>query len=112
MEGIVLPENFTALIALAVFVALMNERLVEVFIAKWFEHYKLDGFWLVPISWVTGGLIMAGTATNLFSWLFPSEIIGRIMTAIVVGGGSNMLHMVFSGVSALKDIAKRLKTPS
>jgi len=106
-----MPEEFVQvvgqLLPVAFFVALANERLVEVFVAVWFKRYGLDGWWLVPISWVTGGLLMFGTGINLFEWLFPVKWVGVLLSAVVVGGGSNMLHQVFTVTTAIKELVGR-----
>lgn len=107
MEGLTFPEGLGALLAAAVFAALLNERLIEVFVATFWTRYKLDPFWLVPISWVTGGVIGWLTGINLFAWLFPSRVAGIVVTAIVIGGGSNLLHQVFTIAKAVKDGAQR-----
>ena len=106
-----MPEGFAevvkVLLPVAFFVALANERLVEVFVAVWFKRYGLDGFWLVPVSWVTGGLLMWGTGINLFEWLFPTGWVGILLSAVVVGGGSNLLHQVFTVATAIKELVGR-----
>lgn len=83
---------------LAAFLALVNERLIEAFIAPLAER----GGWnyLLPyVSLVTGALISLGFGLDLFgpiaadlSITMVASWAGYVLTAAVVGGGSNLLH--------------------
>jgi len=44
---------------------------------------------------VTGGLLAWLTGVNLFTGFLTSPLAGLILTAIVAGGGSNLLHDIF-----------------
>ena len=52
----------------------------------------LDLWWLLYAAWVLGGLLSYGAGLNLFADYFVSPLIGQAITAIVVGGGSSLLH--------------------
>ena len=73
------------------FTVLAN-RLVAALITPIFDKYNLDKFWLMFVSWVICGLLVWFSGINLFSTYFASPLIGQILTAIVAGGGSNILH--------------------
>lgn len=71
---------------------ILSNRLVEALITPIFEKYKADKFWLMYIAWVVSGVLVYFANINLFENVIPSAIIGQILTAIVAGGGANLLH--------------------
>lgn len=73
------------------FMVLAN-RLVAALIRPIFDKYSLDPFWLMFVAWVVSGVLVWVSGVNLFTPYIPSELIGKILTAIVAGGGSNLLH--------------------
>lgn len=79
----------------AFFLALIGNRLVEVFVKPFFDKFELDKFWLMPVAWVMCGALGALSGLNLFADFFANPAVGQVLTAIVVGGGSNLLHDVF-----------------
>ena len=73
------------------FMVLAN-RLVEALITPIFDKYAVDKFWLMYVAWVVAGVLVWLAGVNLFVEFIPNELIGKILTAIVAGGGSNLLH--------------------
>ena len=73
------------------FTVLAN-RLVAAIATPLFEKYCLDKFWLTFISWGVCGLLVWFSGINLFANYFATPLIGQILTAIVSGGGSNILY--------------------
>lgn len=88
-------------IAIVIFIAITNERLVEGFITPIFEKFIIDKFWLRYIAWGTGGFLTWLTGVNLFVGYLTSSLAGLILTAIVAGGGSNLLHDLFDKKSGV-----------
>jgi len=70
----------------------LANRLVAALVTPIFEKYSLDKFWLLYIAWILAGVMVAFTDVNLFTSWIPNQLIGQILTAIVAGGGSNLLH--------------------
>ena len=87
-------------IAIVIFIAVVNERLVDGFITPIFEKFIIDKFWLRYIAWATGGFLTWLTGVNLFVGYLTSSLAGLILTALVAGGGSNLLHDLFDKKSA------------
>lgn len=79
-------------LAIALFLAELTNRLVAVFLTPFFEKMSWDKWWIMPISWIIGGVLSALAGLNLFVNIFPTSLVGLICTAIAVGGGSNLLH--------------------
>jgi hypothetical protein len=73
------------------FMVLAN-RLVEALVTPVFDKYQLDKFWLMYVAWVFSGLLVFLANVNLFEFVMPNMLIGQILTAVVAGGGSNLLH--------------------
>lgn len=73
------------------FMVLAN-RLVAALITPVFDKYGWDKFWLMFVSWAIAGVLVWLADANLFAAYFPSDLVGKILTAIVAGGGSNLLH--------------------
>jgi len=85
-----------SMLAVALFMAVVNERLVEWFVAPLFKKYKVDTLWMRYIAGVTGFVISFFAGMNLFGGFIGNAQLGTILTGIVVGGGSNLVHELFS----------------
>ena len=70
----------------------LANRLVAALVTPLFEKYSLDKFWLMYPSWILSGVFVWFTGLNLFAPFIPNALIGQILTAVVAGGGANMLH--------------------
>jgi hypothetical protein len=44
------------------------------------------------IAWAVSGVLVALSGVNLFAEIMPSAIVGQVLTAVVAGGGANLLH--------------------
>ena len=73
------------------FMVLAN-RLVAMLVRPLFEKYELDKFWLMYVAWIFSGVLVAFSQVNLFAAYIPNAIVGLVLTAIVAGGGANLLH--------------------
>lgn len=88
-----------AVVAQALLLALVANRLVEAVVAPLKKRYaEMDFWWLIYAAWGLGGVLAWFAGVNLFGANFPDyEIVGRLLTAVVVGGGSNLIHDIFGG---------------
>ena len=84
-----LPENILAIVI--GFMVLAN-RLVAALITPILEKLKVDKFWLTYIAWGVSGILVWLTGANLFAQFIPNPLVGQILTAIVSGGGANLLY--------------------
>ena len=73
------------------FMVLAN-RLIAALVTPLFEKYNWDKYWLMYASWVLSGILVWLAGVNLFAAFIPGELIGNILTAVVAGGGANLLH--------------------
>ena len=80
-----------ALLGVVVGFMVLANRLVAALVTPLFEHYGWDRFALMYIAWIVAGVFVWLSGVNLFSNYIPSEIVGKILTSVVAGGGSNIL---------------------
>ena len=84
------------LLVIALFLALAANRIIEGFVAPIKQKYpEIDFWWLIYVSWVLGGVLGWLSGINLFASYLPQELVGRILTAIVIGGGANLIKDIF-----------------
>ncbi len=84
----------------------LANRLVAALITPIFDKYGWDKYWLIYPAWVLAGVLVWFTELNLFAPYIPNALIGQILTAIVAGGGGNLLHdLTDKPVIDLYDIA-------
>ena len=81
-----------ALLAVVAGFAILANRLVAGLITPLFDHYGWDKFPLLYISWVLAGALVFMSGANLFAAFIPNVLFGQVLTAIVAGGGGNLLH--------------------
>ena len=70
----------------------LANRLVAALVTPIFDKYSWDKFWLMFVSWALSGVFVWLTGVNLFAAYIPNALVGQILTAIVAGGGANLLH--------------------
>lgn len=80
------------ILAIVIGFMILANRLVEMLITPIFDKYKLEKFWLMYVAWAIAGVLVFLADVNLFEAYIPSLLIGKILTAIVAGGGANLLH--------------------
>ena len=85
------------LLTIASFLVGTTNRIVEHIIKPIFEKLNWDKFWLAYVSLVVGGGLVWLSGVNLFAAYLPDPLVGRILTAVVAGGGATLLHDVFDG---------------
>ena len=82
------------IVTLGVVIGMMvlANRLVAALVTPLWDKYGWDKFWLMYPAWILAGVLVWLTGVNLFADYIPNELIGKVLTAIVAGGGSNLLH--------------------
>lgn len=86
-------------LAAAIGLAVLTERLVAYFVRPLFDTYKVERYpWLMYVGLVVGLVIGLLSNVNAFGDLF-APLVGRILTAVLIGGGSNLIHDVVDGIA-------------
>jgi hypothetical protein len=93
----------------AIALAYLNEVLVEHFVGKPLEEKfpHIDRWWLIYVALATGGVITWFVGLNIFADLMPG-LLGQILTCVIVGGGSELLHRI---IELLGDLATKWASP-
>lgn len=81
-----------SLLALLLGIATLANALVEAIIKPLWEKFSLDNFWLLYVAWVIAGVITFLANVNLFEGIILSPLAGLILTAVIAGRASNILH--------------------
>ena len=79
-------------LALLLGISTLANAIVAAIVSPFFEKYSLDNFWIMYISWVVAGALVFLANVNLFAGVFENQIVGLIVTAIIAGRASNILH--------------------
>ena len=104
-------NNFTlgiqaaaGIFVLAVFLAVINERVNELLVKPLLAMAGHDMSRFLPyVALLTGVVLSAGFGLDLFAplaaafGLEPAQIVTVGLTAVLVGGGSNLLHDIWPG---------------
>lgn len=85
-------EFDVTLLGIVIGMMVLANRLVAMLVTPIFDKYGWDKFWLTYPAWILAGVFVWLTEVNLFASFIPNALIGQILTAIVAGGGSNLLH--------------------
>ena len=88
-------------VVIALFLSLAANRIIEALIRPIKEQLAASGkeiswWWLIYVSWVFGGALAWLAGLHLFEAYLPGyPIVDRVLTAIVVGGGANLINGIF-----------------
>lgn len=83
-------------LAIALFLAALNKGLVDWLCAPIKKRWSdVDYWWLVYVALVTGFLIGWVAQVNVFTVYISNLLVGRILTALLIGTGSSLLHDLF-----------------
>ena len=61
---------------------------------------NLDRWWLIYVGLAAGGLLSWFCGLNLFALLPIPPVVGMVLTALLVGGGSPLIHVVVNKARA------------
>lgn len=78
----------------ALFLAVANRAVVNAIAAPVRKRFpEFDLWFLVYVALATGAGLSWASGVNMFSPVFiPNELVARVLTAIVIGGGSSLIH--------------------
>ena len=84
-------------LAVAAFLSVVNTTIVDYLLKPIKEKFPyIDTWWMVYVSLFTGALLVWFSQVNLFLSYIPDLTVGRVLTAVVAGGGSNLLYRIFN----------------
>ena len=79
---------------IVIYLTIITERATDALITPIFDKFKLDKFYLKYIAWIIAGFLIYLSGANAFTEYFSNPIVGQVATAIIAGGGANILHDV------------------
>lgn len=83
-------------LSVALFLSVANKSIVDCLAKPLKKRFKGVDFWfLVYVALASGVAIGWLSEANVFGQFIPSVVTGRVLTAILVGGGSSLIHDVF-----------------
>lgn len=83
-------------LASGLFLAAVNTAVIDYLVEPVRKRYpQADLWWVLYLALVTGFAIAWFAGVNLFETHIPNELLGRVLSGILVGGGSSLLHNVF-----------------
>lgn len=90
-------------LTIALFLSVVANRITEYIVKPVKVKFpNLDLWWLIYPTWVVGGVLAWLAGVDLFAAYFPGAgLVGRLLTAVLVGGGSNLIADVFGQRSSL-----------
>ena len=96
------------ILALLLGISTLANAIVAAIITPIFEKYHLDNFWIMYIAWVVAGVLVFLANINLFASVFPNQIVGLLVTAVIAGRASNILHDITDQGTTLIGINEEL----
>lgn len=92
--------NATSPIAIVTMLAVVNKVIVDYIADPIRKHLNgTDMWWLLYVSLITGAALGWLSGANIFADVIPDALImGRVLTALVVGGGSKIIHDVIDAL--------------
>lgn len=83
-------------LVIAVLLAVTNSEIVDYIKRPIQQKFpELDLWFFVYVSLISGAVIGWFSGINLFAPLVEEELLGRILTAILVGGGASLIYKIF-----------------
>lgn len=98
-------------LTVAIFLAAVNRSVVEYIAQPLKKRYPdHDFWWLLYVALLTGALIGWFAEVNLFAAYLPNLFAGRVLTAVLIGGGSSLIHDIFSRPGNVQVTSDRIGT--
>lgn len=99
------------LVVAALFLAMVANRLVEGLIKPIFERFGWDKLALMYLAWLVGAGLVFAARINLFATYLPDPLTGQILSAVVAGGGANLINDIF-GSLGMKSVGISIYSPT
>ncbi len=84
-------------LGVAIAAAWVLMKIIEAIISPLWERFELDRFWLLYVGLVIGGALGWFTGLNAFPVFVEAPLIGRVLTALVIGLGPSFIWDLLDG---------------
>jgi len=85
------------ILGVAVAAAWVLMKLVEAIISPLWDRFKLDRFWLLYVALAIGAPLGWFTGLDAFPVFAQAPVIGRVLTALVIGLGPSTIWDMLDG---------------
>lgn len=83
-------------LANGIFLAAVNKKLIDYLMAPIIRKFpKADLWWVLYLALATGFIMSWLAGVNLFAEMIDNVILGQVLSGLLVGGGSSLIHDVF-----------------
>jgi membrane-associated PAP2 superfamily phosphatase len=80
----------------ALFLATANYAIINYLADPVRQQYpNLNLWWLVYVAFATGAALSWLAGVDLLAVYIDNALVSRLVTALVIGGGSNLIHNIF-----------------
>lgn len=82
--------------AIGIFLATVNTKVIDWLAAPIRRKFPERDFWyLLYVAAATGFVFAWFAGVNLFAAYIENDVLGRVLSGLLVGGGSSLIHDVF-----------------
>jgi len=83
-------------LTVGLFLATINTKCIDFLAAPVRKQFPdLNLWWLLYLALATGAAIAWVAGVNLFAAYISDEILGRVLSCVLVGSGSSLIHDIF-----------------
>jgi hypothetical protein len=87
-------------LTIAIFLSVVVKSVIDAIIAPLIRKFPAWDWWFLPYpTWVLGGILAWVAGVNLFTGYLPNDFVARLLTAVVVGGGSSLIADLFGSAT-------------
>lgn len=84
-------------LTVAIFLATTNKVAIDAILRPLKQRWPNREFWwFFYVSLITGGLVGWFAEINIFSDYVANVVLARLLTSILIGGGSGLVHDLFN----------------
>ena len=85
-------------LAIALLLAIANQKIIDYLFAPVRQKFPdLDMWWVLYVALASGFALGWFSEVNLFAQYIPAVTAGRVISAVLVGGGASLIHDIFDG---------------
>lgn len=91
-------------LTIGLFLAAVNTKIIDWLAEPVRRKFPdVDTWWLLYVAAVTGFVLAWLAGVNLFAAQIENVLLGRILSGLLVGGGSSLIHDVFDQPGLVND---------
>jgi hypothetical protein len=83
-------------LAIGILLAVVNQKIIDYVLAPIRQRWpEIDLWWAIYLALAVGAVLAWLANINMFAEYVPDALAGRVLTCILVGGGSSLINDVF-----------------